>query len=193
MSESDKLLKLYQDKYIRIVQCSEGHTGSTLLVNLLHGFFRKDEKINWNSEALIETKFITKTHHLNIDEWNFWYNKIFELYYVVSERKDHKTIDIKYKNKNIYKNILFIDYDEINETKDNTLENICKNIIIKFQNFFPKYMIPNLSDTELFNNVYTRIYNMNKKYEEIKDKDFSYLDEFYLLHGGHRNRIHNIK
>lgn len=56
----------------------------------------------------------------------------------MSERKGHKTIDIKYKNKYIYKNILFIDYDEINETKDNTLENICKNIIIKFKNFFQK-------------------------------------------------------
>lgn len=192
MLNNDESLKSLQDNYIRIVQCSGGHTGSTLLINLLHGFFRKDEKINWNSESLIETKFITKTHHLNIDEWNFWYNKIFKLYYVVSERKDHKTVDIKYKNKYIYKNILFIDYDEINETKDNTLENICKNIIIKFKNFFPKSIIPDLSDAELFNNVFTRISNMNKKYEEIKDKDFSHLDEFYLLHGGHRNRIHEI-
>ena len=44
MLNNDEVLKLYQDNYIRIVQCSGGHTGSTLLINLLHGFLEKMKK-----------------------------------------------------------------------------------------------------------------------------------------------------
>lgn len=187
---SDNILKIHQNKYYRILQCASGHTGSTLLVNLITGFFRPDEKIYWNSEAYINTKFITKTHFTNIDEWILEYSKYIKLFFVVSERENHKKIDVKYKNKEKYPNILFIDYTEILETETNNLETICKNIIVKFKNFFPKDIIPNLSDDQLFTNVYNRILNMNKRYKEIKDKDFSYLDDFYLLHGGHRNRVH---
>ena len=33
-----------------------------------------------------------------------------------------------------------------------------------------------------------RIINMNKKYEEIKNKPFSYVDPFFEIHGSHRNK-----
>ena len=37
-------------------------------------------------------------------------------------------------------------------------------------------------------NGIARIRDMNRRYEEIKSKPFLYLDEFYHLHGHHRNR-----
>ena len=33
-----------------------------------------------------------------------------------------------------------------------------------------------------------RIIAMNKRYEEIKDKPFDYIDDFFEIHGHHRNR-----
>ena len=33
-----------------------------------------------------------------------------------------------------------------------------------------------------------RIELMNKRYDEIKDNNFSYIDDFFEIHGNHRNR-----
>jgi hypothetical protein len=33
-----------------------------------------------------------------------------------------------------------------------------------------------------------RINAMNVRYEEIKHKPFTYIDDFYEIHGSHRNR-----
>ena len=36
-----------------------------------------------------------------------------------------------------------------------------------------------------------RIEKMNKKYTEIENMDFSHVDDFFQLHGRHRNRDAN--
>ena len=40
------------------------------------------------------------------------------------------------------------------------------------------------------NNAINRINNMNKRYKEIKDKSFDFVDKYYQLHGSHRNNNH---
>ena len=36
-----------------------------------------------------------------------------------------------------------------------------------------------------------RVVNMNKRYEEIKTKPFSFIDHFYELHGSHRKVVNH--
>ena len=47
-----------------------------------------------------------------------------------------------------------------------------------------------MEDSMIKKNMEQRIINMNKLYEEIKDKPFSYEDKFYGIHGSHRNIFH---
>lgn len=68
------------------------------------------------------------------------------------------------------------------------MDNISNLIISKFKNIFPNKILQKINDDEIKINIITRINNMNKLYEEIKIKPFSYCDEFYGIHGHHRNR-----
>ena len=184
---------MYMDKtitftYTRVIQASPPHTGSTLLVNLVHGFLLPDEQVNWETETLINDCIITKTHDINIDKWNNNY-KQFKLYFVMSERYDNKIqarINNEYKKK---QNVLVINFNEINVTNELSLEDVIDNIFNKFINFFPKNLIPNKNDECIKLCMKNRINNMNKLCEEIKSKPFSYYDGFYHIHGSHRNRI----
>ena len=73
------------------------------------------------------------------------------------------------------------DFFELNETIDNTLPQIVDNIYNKLKNV--------LVDVDLDKSkCIERLIMMNKKYEEIKHKKFSYIDNFFELHGSHRNR-----
>ena len=53
---------------IKIIQSSHPKTGSTLLLNLIHGFISPQEEIHWNTESLIDKFLITKTHDINITQ-----------------------------------------------------------------------------------------------------------------------------
>jgi len=177
---------LKEDKYnfIRIIQVGAEHTGSTLLTNLIYGIFLPDESIHWINEG-IEDHLILKTHSLNIEKLiKLFYN--FKLYFCVSERTDHECVDNKYIN---YSNVLYIHYDEINETQENTLTNIINNVYNKFIRFFPKELFVNLNESQIKENALSRIINMNKLYETIKDKPFSFCNYLYGIRGHHRNRI----
>jgi hypothetical protein len=173
------------NKPIKIVQSSSPHTGSTLLLNLIHGVLRPEEEIHYPTEKYVNNYLITKTHNTNIDHWINKYPE-YELYFIVSHRKNHKKIDNKYHK---YKNVLIIDYDNINETPDNTLIDISKFISTKLKEFLPECVYPTISDEEIHNDIINRITSMNKLYNEIlKNKNFSYWDKFYGIHGSHRNR-----
>jgi hypothetical protein len=137
---------LKEDKYnfIRIIQVGAEHTGSTLLTNLIYGIFLPDENIHWINEG-IEDHLILKTHCLDIDKLiKLFYN--FKLYFCVSERRDHECVDNKYIN---YSNVLYINYDEINETQENILTNIINNVYNNFIRFFPKELFVNLNEIQI--------------------------------------------
>jgi len=89
-------------------------------------------------------------------------------------------IDAKYKT---YNNVVIFDFNELDD-KRNTLVQIVDNIYNKVKNV--------LFDIELdTTKCIERIKLMNNKYEEIKNKPFSYIDNFFELHGSHRNRNKN--
>lgn len=169
---------------IKIIQCSEPHTGSTLLLNLIYGYVCPAEEIHWNTEKLIDKHCITKTHDVEIDKWMKKYPQ-YKMIFIGSNRENHPKINNKY---NKYKNVLVIDYKDINETDTNSLEKIVNFTFDKFQNIIPKALRHTNDDAETKQNMITRITNMNKLTEEIKNKPFAYWDRFYGIHGSHKNR-----
>ena len=169
-----------------IIQTSPMHTASTLLVNALYGLIPslKHKRIVgfWEPEWWNEFDsdiIVLKSHNLDID----WFKKHFGLHYklifICSERKEKKLfINKKYKD---LENVICFDYFELNETKKNTLQKIVQTIQEKIKQKFPNLELN--SKTSLL-----RILAMNEEYEQIKEKPFSFVDEFYHIHGSHRNR-----
>lgn len=172
---------------IKIIQSSPIGTGSTLLLNLLHGFLLPNEGIHYDTEKLIHKYLITKTHNLDIDFLEKKYSN-YKLYFIMSERYDDKVtrvIDNSYRNK---ENVLIINYNIINETNNNTIDNIINNIYSLFIDFLPKELIPKKNEDLIKKDMKERIILMNKKCEELKGKSFGQWDNFTGIHGSHRNR-----
>jgi hypothetical protein len=191
------------EKKIVLIQLSPPHTGSTVLVNILYGllfydkkvkydneFFdllendkiSKENKITFDNQYLSEDINIIKTHCLNIDIINKYFNKKgnYNVYYICSERDDKK-IDAKYYDN---KNVLIINYDDLLEAEDLTIEMIVKNVKSKLINNIKQLTNINMDETDAVN----RIKNMNSLYEYIKTRPFTYCSPFFHLHGSHRNR-----
>lgn len=171
------------EKPIVIVQTGHMRTGTTLLVNLLYGFMAPDEKIHclWEPDHPIYPfhKYnIYKSHHLNIDEYMKQHSEKYEIFFVCTERDDKK-IPEKYKNN---KNVLVFDYLEILETEFYNMDQIINATYDKLRGFLPEHVFLDKDTCK------TRIDKMNEKYAEIENMDFSHVDDFFQLHGRHRNR-----
>ena len=175
-------------KPIRIIQVSHPGSGSTVLSNLLMAFFQPYENVifmgkHFYKEELVHNNIVIKTHDKLIEEWNKKYENIYDLYYIISDRHDYDWDT--YRNN---KKFLFITYEELLENDKNPIEQISINVFNKVNNFLPKeYMIYNRKNISIQNGI-NRINNMNKRYAEIKDKPFEFVDKYYQIHGSHRNR-----
>jgi hypothetical protein len=179
-----------------IIQYSPCRTGSTVLANALYGLIPSlsnknilfnSSNINFNLYKLLNLDddiFVIKSHtKITIDDYITKYNNDYKLFFICSERAElNLLIDEKYK---LYDNVIVFSFDELNESSTNTIPMIIENIYHK---------INNKLNIELnIENGINRIIEMNKLYEEIKDKDFAYFDKFYHLHGSHRNRVDDLK
>jgi hypothetical protein len=118
---------------------------------------------------------------MTIDKIIKEYNDIYDIYFFCSERKKEKLfIDTIYKNKDIYKNVFIFSYEELNEK-----ENEINSVILLIYNVINE----NIKKIDLnLDNAFNRIKNMDLRYEQIKHLPFSYVDEFYHIHGSHKNR-----
>jgi hypothetical protein len=168
-----------------IIQTSPKHTASTLLVNAIYGLIPElfDKKIIgiWdnNFENYFENIIAVKNHDTDIDELIQKYDKDYNLVFICSERQEKNyLIDEKYK---LYNNVVIFDFNELNETGDNTLIQIVDNIYNKIKKLLPNVVMNTTKCLE-------RIILMNIRCDEIKNKPFSYIDDFFELHGSHRNR-----
>jgi hypothetical protein len=168
----------------RVIQTSPGHTASTVLVNLIYGLLEPKSAVNWGKLNLGK-KLISKTHEGNIDSI-MQDLKDYDLYFVMSERNDEKEQKLINQKFRKYENVLIFDYTELLETKDKSLQEICENAERKLTSFLPQAIMQQAKGG--LEQMHKRISSMNEKYQEIKNKPFSYLDPFYQLHGSHRNR-----
>ena len=181
----------------RIIQSGYTHTGSTLLVNILYGFFCPNKPVfiddsNLNRVAMLGSKtlrdlpsLITKAHRSDFDLIIEGYTGKYDLYFVVSER-DKPYEEHYYK----YDNVLLIKYDTLLETDRNPLNTIVKNVYEKLRSFLPQKIFPDIEEKCILDNAVQRIKSMNELYETIKHKPFEYHDNFYMIHGSHRGRHH---
>ena len=175
---------------ILIIQSSPKGTASTVLVNILYGLIPElantpiiyrdltgTPKFNYEENENIK---VIKTHNLNIDRFITLYSKIYQLYFICSERPQlDKRINNKYKLSK-YTNIIIFSFDELNETQSNSISNIVNTVYNKIN--------PILNIHLDIDSSINRLILMNKKYEEIKEKSFDYSDGFFKIHGSHRNR-----
>jgi hypothetical protein len=167
-----------------IIQTSPYHTASTFLINALYGLIPElnDKKIirikdnQW--EQYFDEIIVLKCHNINIDELIEKYKNNYELYFICSERIEKGyIIDKKYKS---YNNVIIFQFEELNESSTNNLYNIINNIYYKINTILNiKLNIESGID---------RIIKMNNRYEEIKHNSFNYIDDFFEIHGSHRNR-----
>jgi hypothetical protein len=167
------------------IQTSPFHTCSTLLVNSLYGIIPECSTLSirgtWSKNVDKDFKniIILKSHNTNIDELIKKY-KNYKTVFICSERKnENRLIDKKYKK---YNNVVVFSFKELNETANNTLNNIVENIYKKIKKVLPNNIV---LDKET---CIKRINDMNIRYEEIKDKPFTYIDPFFEIHGSHRDR-----
>jgi hypothetical protein len=175
-------------KKILIIQTSPTHTGSTFLINALYGII---EEINnksicgeWSDsyKNYFNNIIVLKCHNTNIDELIKKYSHKYHVYFVCSERPLlNKHINCKYK---LYENVISFFYRDLLETEKNTIDIIIDNIYNNLKSLLSKHPEIKLNKQ----NGIERIINMNKRYIEIKDMPFSYIDPFFELHGSHRNR-----
>lgn len=178
-------------KPIRLIQVSNPGSGSTVLVNLLMAFFQPYEGVtfmgkNYYRENLVDNNIVIKSHDKKINEWIEKFKNKYDLYFIISDRNDYDWGE--FYN---FDNILFIQYEELLETEKNTLSDISNNLYKKIEIFLPnEFMIYNRKDVSIQNGI-NRINNMNKRYAEIKDKPFEFVDKYYQIHGNHRNDDHS--
>lgn len=177
-------------KPLRIIQSSNPGSGSTVLSNILMAFFQPYENLTWMgkpyyNQDLVNNNIVIKTHHKRLDEWIDKFGDHYDLYFIISDREDYDWH--KYRE---YNNVLFIKYHDILETEKKSVNDICINIFEKCLNFLPDNYMIYIRRNISINNAVNRINNMNKRYNEIKNKPFDFVDKYYQLHGNHRNKNH---
>lgn len=164
-----------------IVQTSPKHTASTLLINAIHGLIPAlaDKRIVTGKRFKpFDTILAVKIHNTNIDGLLRLYPN-YQVIFVCSERKQlNLLIDSKYK---LYRNVVVFDFIELNATESTPLSTVVDTIYNRVAPLLPDIRLDKASCLE-------RLMAMNKRYDEIKHKPFSYIDPFYELHGSHRNR-----
>lgn len=166
---------------IRIIQASPRGTGSTVATNLLHGLLCPSCPYRTSSLSQPLDYLVTKTHNINFDGWEKIFSLKHQLYFVSTER-DHK-ISLNNKSK-----IMVIPYQKILETETYGLHSIVDYFYDMCRNFLPeKFFIKN--ELDIKRDMFKRVDDMNKLYEEIKNRSFHKChNKFFGIHGSHRDR-----
>lgn len=172
-----------------IIQTSPPCTASTFLSNAVYGLIPElsDKKILGSWDEDWEQQFsgnilCIKCHNTNIDELICKYKENYNVFFVCSERPEtNSLINSKYA---VYKNVTIFQYKTLNETETNDVPNIINNIYEKINKMLNPEVGVNLS----IKNGIDRINGMNERVKQIASLPFSYIDDFYEIHGSHRNR-----
>ena len=174
-------------RLISVIQASPAHTGSTLLVNLVHGFLRPYDPIHFSNKELKRDKLITKTHNLDIEAWQDRH-PAHDLYFVMSERHDQKIkrlLSDDYKRRD---NVIVINYTDLLEADDNSKDEIIDRLYEALSTFLPDELIPNKSSESIKNDMKNRFIVVNETVEKMKSQPFAKWDKFTGIHGSHRGR-----
>jgi hypothetical protein len=170
-----------------IIQSSFPRTASTVLVNAVYGMiptlfskpvlfadFRSPLRLPVDQDILV-----LKTHETNLEQIMERFADKYKVYFVCSERrKQQKLFNTTHKN---YSNAVFFDFDELNETPENSVHRIVATVYDKLQSLLVGIRL----DESL---AYRRLEAMNRIYAQIKHMPFDYTDPYFNIHGSHRSR-----
>jgi len=176
-------------KEIKIAQVSFPQTGSTILCNVLYGFFCpalpitfRDADLDLPKDKLVYKSLIYSNSTIGLNLLN---NDIYNIFIIMSEREK------KYPEKlQKHPKVLIFPFQDLiakdlyNPNSQRSLEWVILNIYEKSTNFLPPELFTNKD--KMIKNATERVAGMNRLYEEIKDKPFKYYDKFYHIHGSHR-------
>lgn len=173
-------------KRIVIISPCPPRTGSTFLYNAICGFIKPNDKTLATDNpsdilAEIENLPIVKTHMLDINKWQQWAddNNINIFFISIYRPKLKRTLPQKYSSWN---NFINFNYEDILETENYSLTDIVDFLYKKIRQLLPSEI---LMDKD---SCLNRLINMNKMVEKMKTLPFSEYEEFYHIHGSHRNR-----
>ncbi len=165
----------------KIVQASPARTASTVLFNIIIGLIRPNDSAH-EATMIDECEWLYITHETNLDVLTkSLKEKCLNLYFICSERVNKgRLIPKPYRD---YENVLIFQFEELNTTEHYTVEYMVAYVYKKVREFLPDTI-------ELDKNAaITRIHDMNRLYEEeYYDKPWGHCDNFYHIHGHHRNR-----
>lgn len=155
-----------------VIQASNPHTGSTVLVNALAGLYGQ-EKLPWEKPHRIscgeDEVRVVKTH-TDCDDWK----RLNPGAVVVeSRRQRHGKITS-------CKPDVVVPYDEL-ANPPLSADRVVDNVAGKMQKFLPH-------KAQMKSNAVRRLTEMNDYYETIKHKPMQFYDDKYGIHGHHKGR-----
>ena len=178
---------------VKIIQMSPPRTGSTLLLNIVHGLYAPDNPViywhKWSDTPPKGEAGIIKTHDCSYKAWaeNFPDHK---LYFVCSERREIKALiplenNICIDNEFVlHNNVVVFRYDELLYAKSPAIVQMVerKTVVERIANRL-KSIIPLPQD---LSSAIDRTMKMDALCDELKNEPFSYWDKHYGIHGSHR-------
>ena len=171
-----------------------GGTGSTLVVNIILGFFEPDQPVvgitKYHQQLIKEHKFrqvfdnfssrmVLKAHFMEMFDY-------IDTKYITTHRSN-KPMSNKIYNRD---NIVVLEYSELlykseyNPHSNKSVERVINYVANEIEN---KFLDIKITEHQR-KSSHERVLNMDKMYESIKHKPFQYFDPFYHIHGSHRNR-----
>ena len=175
-------------------------TGSTLVVNIVSELLNPGKPISTLPDISLKQFLkaspgcnVCKLHVISEIDRNRDVNFIVPIRPGLKPTKDEPhdgTIPVKYHD---FDNVLIIYYNDLlyksTRNPDSSLseEDVVQNIA---SNMEKKFNI-NISDENKVLAV-QRVKNMDRRYEDIKDQSFHVYDEYYHIHGNHRDRRSGI-
>jgi len=161
------------------IQCSPKGSGSTVLANILQGFLDKGRplRFEYSPEDASDCNGLSviKTHNMDYAGWEARFPSK-KILFVSSSRKGRKFDKIE----NTVENQIIIEYENLLESDTVSVDNIVSNIYDRVVHRTKRYIKLDKKGG------LSRILAMNKRYAEIKDYPFQFLDHFYHIHGSHR-------
>ena len=188
-----------------IFQSSIGMSGSTLLSNMLIGLFEgpdatysfleQDWKTHFagNMDAPINSTVVTKTHVINVDDIVERYSGTaddgkFERIFVVSSSRGEAHIDDKFcdaTNPQYNQFVLCLDYDDFTYKQPEDMAKSVSYVRQRLVQAFPYFA--NIAFDE--EQTVTRLEEMARVMEQMKDEKFGKMDKKFGIHGHHKGRF----
>ena len=180
---------------MKLITITLPHTGSTLVANINTGFLEHDKPIHFkslrfNSEEVISdfldphTQRLTLKAHTNVNKFLQIVNEFPDANFVTINRAEHEQIQDRFHNVCVlaYNKLLYRSKSLPNAeySLDQVLHYVADNYQSKFEGFSEFF--------KNFDSCKKRILEMDEKYEEIKNLSFSCFDNFFHIHGSHKNK-----